>query len=566
MVFRMDDRNENKNGVPPVFGLKGFLYFLFFAVVLPGELLIWGTAVNSVLAGSYLAKRLKLSLYFDVPRGIFLAAGILALICILRASLELGRRSHAGDMLLYGGFPLYMLSLFLYFQLPCAVAFGIPLIILAEAAFWFAGKPPQRPSFLLPDDWRTPASLTQRATAFFQLLPILLAGSLIFQEGCLWWFSFRWTPILAVLPLLGILLPRPGQLREYIGSSVYALLTCGMLYCAGQLFAEGVILTDFGIAAAYIFLELMCALMIRPLLPAVGNISLVILGLSSVSTCWIMPPVCSPWIVTLTMYGLYLFIDNRKTIWKKLLSRAHFRYSQVHVLSWEEYAAQACGFGAMLAAWLAGPPYIPQILIGTAAVLAGSLIRSRLLSNPLQDHLVLMKFPYAIEITLLLLTVMATGFSRGTVMILLSAFAAAACLMRMIWSIGGLIGKYTRERPSLQLFYIFSYGGMTFLLVLLFLIRAPATVLLGFFCILSGIVNIGAASYRKKSENSELTMGWVQMVAGQFVFSAVPEVSLPEPEWSSGAAVCALMACAALYVYCLFDFSNWKRRKPEYEK
>lgn len=544
-----------------MFGIKGVLYFLVFALLLPGELLVWGHALDASLAGSYLAKRLHLSFYFDLPRGLFFVIAALALICIVRAVVELSRQSHACDSLLYGSFPLYMFALFLIFQLPCAMVFGIPLILLTAIALWFTSRPADRPAFLLPETLEGRAVLSQRVTAFFQLLPVLLAGSLFFQEGYLLWLSFRWTPLLAVLPLAGLLLPKPGQLREYVASSVYVLISCACIYIAGQFFAESVALTDFGIIMAYIFLELMIAMMIRPVLPPVRNISLLILGLSSLVTYWIMPPVCSPWFITMPVYVLYLLVDNRKALRKKLLSRAHFRHSEVHVLSWEEYASQAWGFGALLAAYLAGPSLIFQILLGLGMMLTGGLIRSRILCDSSSDHLILRNFPYGIEILALLLSVIVScRFSRESIMILLSACAAASCLMQMIWSVGGLIGKYAGERPSRLLFQIFSYAGMVFLLVFLFFIQAPAAVLLGCFCILSGIVRIGGEAYRRTEEKFGSPTGWVMIVIGQFLFVSSSGVQLPKPEWYSGAAVCALAGCAALYVYRLYDFRNRQKR------
>ena len=92
------------------------MYILVFAVLLPLELLIWGKALDSALAESYLSKRLQLSLFFDLPRKIWLIGGLLALGGILRAVLELGRKSHRYDFLLFCGFPFYMFSLFLYFK------------------------------------------------------------------------------------------------------------------------------------------------------------------------------------------------------------------------------------------------------------------------------------------------------------------------------------------------------------------------------------------------------------------------------------------------------------------
>ena len=548
-------RKEEKSAV-----LKTLFFILIFVIILPGELLIWGKTLDARLAGSYLSKRVELSICFDLPQELLLVLGAAAVCFMLRGFWGMFRKNHECDILIFGGFPVYMLSLFLYFRLPCTLVFGIPLILLTEIAVWFACRPENRPAFLLPDERTVPATPAQRAAAFFQLVPILLAASLIFQEGYLMWLTFSWTPLMVILPLAGLLLPKAGQIREYVGGALYALILCSAIYLTGQFFAVGVLMTDFGIVVAYVFLELMIAVMFRPLLPAVRNSSLLILGASSVLTYWIMPSVCSPWIITLSMYVLYLLIDNRKVIRKKLLSRAHFRRSEVHVLSWVEYAAQAWGFGTLLAVYLAGPDFIHPILIGLGVLFVGRLIRSRILSISGAEHIILTHFPFAIEISLLILSAFLTCHSREAVMILLSAYAAASCLMLMVWSIGGLIGKYTEERPSLQLFHIFSYAGMSFLLVLLFFIQAPASIMLGCFCILSGIIRIGGASYRKPRENFSLTAGWLMIVIGQFFFVSTSEVLLPSPKWSSGCVPCAFVACAVLYVCRLYDFRIRERR------
>ena len=568
MAFRQ--RHAGKNEVDIVTYLKSILYMLFFSVLLPLELLIWGQALDSALDRTYLSKRLLLSLFFDLPRETWLITGILAAGAILQASLELGRKSHRRDYLLFCGFPPFMLSLFMYYRLPCSMAIGTGLITLTAAAVWYAYPAEGRPDFPLPDDRTVKATRIQRLTALFLLLGILFPGILIFQEGCQLWLAFQWTPLLMILPLAGVLLPTPGQLREYLTGGLYALILSALIYGIGQMFAENTIRTDCGIAVSYIFLELLVSRMIRPLLPEVRNNSLIILGLSSLATYWIMPPVCSPWIITLSMYVLYLVIDNRRAIRKKIFSRTHFSSSEVHLLSWEEYAAQAWGFGGLLAAWLAGPALLRQILFGLGAVLIAGIIRSRLLNNTKSDHLVLERFPYVLEISALLLSVMLCsssgnsgipgGSSRNTVMILLSIYAAACCIMQVIWNIGGMIGRYNPERPSLQFFHIVCQFGIGFLLVMLSSVEAPASVLLGFFCILNGIVKLADNSFLKNRRDLGLTAGWVLIAIGQFVFVSSAETILPKPEWSVGAPVCALISCAALYVYRLFDFHN--RRIP----
>lgn len=551
------------------------MYILFFSVVLPLELLIWGQALETELGRTYLSKRLQLSLFYDLPREIWLAVAILSLGAILRAGLELGRGSHQRDLLLFCGFPFYMFSIFLLLKMPCAAAIGTGLAVLTAWALWFACPAEGRPPFPLPDDRSVKAAPLQRLTAGVILAGLLSAGILIFQEGYQLWLALEWTPLLVIVPLAGLFLPTPGQLREYLTGGLHALALTSLIYGIGQLFGNNFIRTDWGIASAYIFLELLVSQMIRPVLPKVRNSSLIILGLSSAATGWIMPPICSPWIVTLSMYVLYLVIDNRRAIRRKMFYGANTRRADIHFLSWEEYAAQAWGAGGLLAAWLAGPKLLPQILIGLGVVLLAGVVRSRLLSDMRSEHLILKRFPYALEISALLLTVVffcgrpdphsAAGVSpQGMVMILLSICAAVSCVMQMIWNIGGLISRYMQDRPSLLFFHIFSQFGIGFLLVMLFFVQAPASVLLGCFCILTGIVKLADNSFlREQDKKQGPAAGWLLIVIGQFVFVSSSETVLPAPEWSPGAPVCALIFCAALYVYRLFDVRNRTRRIRE---
>ena len=191
----------------------------------------------------------------------------------------------------------------------------------------------------------------------------------------------------------------------------------------------------------------------------------------------------------------------------------------------------------------------------------------------MSDHLVLRNFPYAPETLALLLSAMVCSCFAGSdtdgtsvrsaLMILLSAYAAAACLMQLIWNVGGLVGHYTEDRPSLQIFNIICFAGISFLLTALFFFQAPAAILLGIFWILLGIFRIGRESFLKKDKNPGLTTGWVMILIGQFVFVSTSEVLLPEPKWSNRALVCAAAAFAALYIYRLYDYYIHQRRTPE---
>ena len=150
-------------------------------------------------------------------------------------------------------------------------------------------------------------------------------------------------------------------------------------------------------------------------------------------------------------------------------------------------------------------------------------------------------------------------------MIMLSVYAAASCLMQVIWNSGSLIGGYSDARPSQLAFRICCYSGICFLLVLLFFFQTPPSILLGFFCILTGIVKIGDSSFEKNSLHLGVTIGWVLIILGQFIFVSPVKTPLPKPEWSYYAAVYALLACTAFYIQRFFDFINSKRRLSNHE-
>ncbi len=541
--------------------LPTILYVLAFALLLPLELLIWGNALDSVLADTYLSRRLQLNLLTDLPGWLIYVSGTAAF-CGMVCGLVCRRNGCSRyDALLYGSFPLYMLMLFLHFRLFCAVALGIPLICLGTAGCWFAYRTPGRTPFLPPSDLTRRALWTERLSCLWLLLAVQFCGCLLLQEGYSLWAVSPKQGVFALLPFAGILLPKPGQLRDYVLGSVCALFCIGTVYGVGQLLIQDILQQlDFSVAMTWLFWELECALLLRPLLPKVRNSSLLILGLSTCSTPWIMPQVCSPWFIVLSMYVIYLFLDNCRAIRKKIFSRSHFRRPGVHFLSWEEYAAQAWGAGAFLTCLLVRPHETKTVLAGIGAVLIAALLRTRQLSRASEPHVILRNFPYLPETAALILSVLFLASSRASVMSVFSAYACAACLILMIWNAGALIGKFMPERPLALAFQALGYGGLGFLLLLLFFFRAPTSLLLGLFLLLTGMIRIGAASFQHHTGCLQLTLGWGLAALGQLISVTSPEFRLYPPEWNPAAPVCAVMACAALYFFRTFDFRNRKER------
>ncbi len=522
--------------------------------MLPVELLIWGRALDYALEGSFLAKRILMSPFFELPVSLLWGITAAGALCMIRAFFAICKGSRAFDALLYSGFALFMTGLFLLFQMPVAAAIGTPLVVLGSIAAWFAYRHPERLPFLIPSD-NLPPSLYEQLLAAFQLLPVICGACLLFQDGYLLWLSFRFTPILIAIPFLGCFLPTRGKLRSFVSGSVYSLILCGIVFGAASLFAEGILLLDLCICMAFLFLELEVALILREILPKVRNISIAILALSAAVTPFLIPPVCYPWIVTLSMYMMYLFIDNRSAIRKKLLSRAHFSSPNIRFLSREEYAAQAWGFGAMLVAWLVGIQGILVVIAVVAAVFAGALWRTRLLCRD-EDHLFLSNFPYAIETGALLLAIVLFSPSRSATMVMLAACACAAPMMRAIWQTGSLIGKFGGERPTALFYLALANAGLFFLLLVMYLSRVTPAILVGTYFMLTGILRIGAASYIREGGELKRAFGWVLIVIGQFISVVPPEAPLPEPDWSNGAVICGVIAFAALYLFRTFDFRN----------
>lgn len=530
------------------------LYILAFAVLLPAELLIWGRALDYAFEDSYLARRILMSPFFDLPVFLLMLLAGIGAVCMIRAFFAICRNSRAYDALLYSGFSLFMAALFLIFRMPVTTALGIPFVILGSIAAWFAYRHPDRLPFLIPKDDNCP-SFYERLLAAFQLLPVICGGCLLFQEGYLLWLSFRFTPFLILVPFLGCFLPTREKLRAFVGGSVFSLILCGIVFGVMMLFAEGILLLDLCICMAFLFLELETALIFRELLPKVRNISLLILFLSVVTTPSVMPPICSPWIISLSMYMMYLFIDNRSLIRKKLLSRAHFSSPDIRFITKEEYAAQAWGFGAMLVAWLVGTEGILIVLGMVAAVFVGALWRTWLLRNE-EEHLFLSNFPYAMETAALILAIVSFSPSRHMTMVMLAACVCAAPMMRAIWQTGSLISKFGEERPTALFYLVLANTGLFFLLLIMYLSGVTPAILIGTYFMLAGILRIGAASYIRGGGELKRAFGWVLIVIGQFISVVPPEAPLPEPEWSNGAVICGIVAFAALYLFRTFDFRN----------
>lgn len=522
--------------------------------MLPAELLIWGRALDYALEDSFLARRILMSPFFELPPVLLWGMTAAGALCMIRAFFTICRGSRAFDALLYSGFSLFMAGLFLLFRMPVAAALGTPLVILGSIAAWFAYRHPERMPFLIPSDVQRP-SFYERLLAAFQLLPVVCGACLLFQDGYLLWLSFRFTPLLIAVPFLGCLLPTREKLRSYVSGSVYALILCGIVFAVMSLFGEGTFLLDLCIFMAFLFLELECALMLREVLPKFRNVSLVILLLSGAATPFLIPPVMEPWIVTLSMYMMYLFIDNRSAIRKKLLSRAHFSSPNIRFITKEEYAAQAWGFGAMLVAWLVGMQGVLVVIAVVAAVFAGALWRTRILCRD-EDHLFLGNFPYAIETGALLLAVVSFSPSRPATMVMLAACACAAPMMRAIWQTGAFISKFGDERPTALFYMALANAGLFFLLLVMYLSRVSPAILIGTYFMLAGILRIGAASYTRGGGELKRAFGWVLIVIGQFVSVVPPEAPLPTPEWTNGAVICGVIAFAALYLFRTFDFRN----------
>ena len=539
------------------------LYFAFFTILLPGELVGWGKLLDEELSNSYYARRLLLNPLFECPRPLLLLIAATALISIIFSLIARQKQYKPAEILLYYSIPLYTAVLFILFRLPLAFVIGTPLVCFASIAIWFLRKKRTPHTFLIkPEPVR--ATWKDRIKTLMLLLPVNVAACIFFQEGYDRWFLLGWTNIFIFFPFAGCLLPRKDQLREYGGGSVVALILCALIHGFLTIILPTQTM-EISINLAFLYFELECALLFRMFLPNRKNMSLLILALGMIFSYYVLPAVCFSWVIALSLYILFQFIENRHFIRKKLFSRKHIPHVNIHIISADEFAAQAWGFGALAAAWLAGPERIFQLIALILAVLAGSLIRSKILSDSMKEHNFLRYFPFMPEITMLLLTVITVGKNREDSMTLLAICSCAACLMAFVWYSGTLIGRFGKLRPAASAFIALSTLGTFLFLLSLFFRQIPVTLMLGIFCMLAGVIRLGAASfYRQQPGHLKVTIGVILCLIGQILAAAPPDFRLPRPVWSKNILICFAVAIFAYYLFRIFDFRKRKNKSGEH--
>lgn len=540
--------------------MLGALYFLCFAVLLPCEMLIWAYALDRSLANSYLARRVSLSIFMEIPQLLLLGLAILTLVCILRACLSLGKGSHAKDGTLYAGFVTLTGVLFLYFRLPCSFALIVPLLITACTAAWYSSPSSTlREDFLLPKDMYRTASLAERLRAFHQLLAIQCASCLLFQGGYQLWFVFPWTSFIGFIPFAGLVLRTSGKLRQYINSSFGALVLCALLYGSSQFFLDDIPLSELSIFFAVLFVVLQFMLLLKQWIGnSLQNLSILLMLPAAGLSYMILIPICSFLIVPFCAYIFYILIDNAPSIRRFLFSFAHKRTRRWNILSDDEYKAAAWGCGAVLTAFLLGPDKLKVILICTGVLLAGSLLRARFLSNRQEDHIILKNFPYIVEVILLGTALLILCPARKDLVISLCAFSCGAALMQWIWHTGRIIRNKSNEQegPLVMIYLAASWGVLSIIMILLFFWQLPACLYFGIYLILAGLIRVGESACSARDEDRRSTAGWVLVILGQFMTVTSPEIVLPVPEWYDAASLCGFLAFASLYVFRLLDSRN----------
>ncbi len=518
-----------------------FLYSLLFIFILPLELLTWAAALDHILEGTFLSRRVLMNPLFELSPiwiRILAGGGILAMLNGFRMIIR--GRQDACDIQLYSGFVIFCTSLFLWFKQPYGIGFILPVVILGMFAIYSSFRNSGNPSILFA---HTSAGTTwkDRISTCFLLFPLITAALLLFQEGFLHWLAFPHSRYFLLLPFAGCLIPDRKKLKNFITSSYGALILLLIVFSITNLLVDGSMLTDISIISAFIFLELEAAFLLHGLLPFRRNFSILILLLTIPATLYLMPPICDYKFVTLSVFLIYVFAENMGLIRKKILSRSESASGNIRFISKEEYAGQAWGFAAVLVAFLAGPLSFFPVMITIAAVMVTALFRRRLGISGVWPEMLAM-----------CAAAIAVGAPGCRTTLLLAAFACAAPLMKSIWQTGAMINQYGEERPLQKSYLALTNAGLFFILLMMYLYHAHDMLLIGLYFILTGIIQLGEYAYERKHHHMKLLGGWLQIILGQII-TIIPGTALPTPEWSINAFYGGLFAFFALYFFHTFD-------------
>ena len=519
-----------------------FLYSLLFVVILPLELIMWAVAMDRTMGDTFFARRILMNPLFELSPNVLrvlAGAGFLALLDGFRIMFK--QKAPCREIHPYCGFFLFTTALFVLLKLPYGVAIATPLMIVGIVVVYSSVLRGNPDSFLSVNRSAS-ATLRDRFSAAFCLIPLLAGALLLLQEGFLHWLAFPHSRYFLFLPFLGCLLPKLKQLREFVIFSYAGLILLTLCFATAMIFIDGGMLADVSIASAFLFLEVEAAFLLREFLPFRRNFSVFILLLAIFGTKYIMPPVCDYRIVALLVFLIYVITENLPTIRKKILSRADSASGNIRFITREEYAGQAWGFAAVLVTYLAGPFSFLPVLIIIAAVLVTALFRRRLGSTTLwMETTVMVVAAFAVA---------APGCSAGQ---LIAAIACAAPMMQAIWQTGALINKFAAGRPLRKFYLAVMNGCFFFLLFVLFFFHASDTLIAGLFLLFTGLIRLGECTYERNAGNRvKLLHAWLFMIAGQIV-AAIPGTPVTHPAWSVNAIYAGVFAFFALYFYHTFD-------------
>lgn len=518
--------------------------------ILPLELVMWAVAMDHTMEVTFLSRRVLMSPLFELSANTlrFVAAfGLLAVLNGFRIMYK--QKAPCREIHPYCGFFFFATALFLLLKLPYGVAVATPLILVGVIVVYSTVLRGNPDSFLSLNRTGT-ATLSDRLSAAFCLIPLVAGALLLFQEGFLHWLAFPHSKYFIYFPFLGCLIPRLKQLREFVIFSYAGLVLLTFGFATSMIFIDGVMLADISIITAFLFLEVEAAFLLRGFLPFRRNFSVIILLLAIPATKYLMPPVCDYRFVALTVFLIYVITENLQTIRKKILSRADSASGNIRFITREEYAGQAWGFAAILVTYLAGPFSFLPVLITIAAVLVTALLRRRIGSRHLWlETCVMVIAAFAV----------ATPGCRSTQM--LAAFACAAPMMQAIWQVGALINKFGTERPLQKFYLALTNGGLFFVLFVLFFFHTTDTLIIGLYFLLTGLIRLGECAYERDSRRVKLLYAWIFMIIGQIV-TVIPGYSVSHPNWSVNAIYSGVFAFFALYFFHTFDQTPRKEVQP----
>ena len=540
-----------------VFRKRFFMLLLQIIAVgslIPLLLLLWTVlAGGDIFNDTYFSKRLLGNFLFQLPApavswGSFIATFfIITGLCKKDSSEKMRFASYAGLLLL-------MTIIFLHLQIPFGIGVTLPLLTAGCIALYTSGR--KKPGKKLFPGKNTFASLPERFASLLFLGMIVFASLFVFQEGADYLFLSKYGRYLLFMPLAGCLLWSGKALRDHLFATVTGFFVLTGAFAFLSAFTDTMWIIDIAIIFIFIFWEYELLLLLRGILPDIKNLSLIFLVCLLLANGKILPHICPPYIITLSIFVLYIIGDN----WERLINRIRQKLSrESHLLATprqQGFAVQAWCLGAFtLICFTRGRGIIPLLFL-TVLLFCTGLLKHLLQGrkgNELRQALPL--FPECCVILIFAMIQSLLGAKD-----FLAASIAAGCVAASIWNLGIVItGKDVRKLPvHASLYHAAASGGIFLFMLLMFFCRASSSVAASIGLILTGCALLGEGAYIRKyhiSEKGLLLRKWVAYitVALGVALASFPGSVLKAPCWENSAIACGALAFLAVNIYYILE-------------